>query len=78
MKYFQFTYPYYALIAAETEDKALAIYEYEICDSEDGVSYKQISKDDVIEKWEQAGYELHELVDLMQEENILLIDEDLM
>lgn len=74
MKYFKFKNPYSAVIAAKTKEDAEYIYSEEICGIDSYTEVKEITKDDVIKLWEDAGEPLHELVDLMQEEGLILID----
>lgn len=42
MKYFRFTEPYYALIAANSVKSALKIYEQEVSYIDDGVEFKEV------------------------------------
>lgn len=74
MKYFKFKNPYSAVIAAKTKENAEHIYWENVCGIDDYTKIKEISKDEVIKLWEDAGEPLHELVDLMQEECLILID----
>ena len=74
MKYFKFKNPYSAVIAAKTKEDAEHIYSKNICRIYDFTEIKEITKNDVINLWEDAGEPLHELVDLIQEEGLILID----
>lgn len=56
------------------KEDAEYIYSEHICGIDSYTEVKEITKDDVIKLWEDAGEPLHTLVDLMQEEGLILID----
>lgn len=74
MKYYNFTDPYFAVIGASSKERALEIYQEHVCDIDEGYECEVIDKEYMIEGWERAGYELHEI----QEEGLYLLDSALL
>ena len=74
MKYFKFGNLYNAVIAAEEKQGAKKIYSKYVCKISTNMKVEEITKDEVVKLWEDANIPLHELVDLMQEEGLILID----
>lgn len=74
MKYFKFSNPYNAVISAEVKENAEKIYSEYVCKINTNMKVEEITKDEVVKLWEDANLQLHELVDLMQEEGLILID----
>ena len=74
MKYFKFKNPYNAVISAEVKENAKKIYSKYVCKINTNMKVEEITKDEVVKLWEDANIPLHELVDLMQEEGLILID----
>ena len=78
MKYFKFKNPYSAVIAAKTKKNAEHIYSENVCETDRYTEIKVITKDEVVELWEEnAEKPLHELVDLMLEEGLILVNKTL-
>ena len=71
MKYYEFREPHYAIISAKDVNRAKEIFGDTVCKIENGV--KEITKDDVIKKWEALNYSIFDLVDLMQEEGSIIL-----
>ncbi|MBV1816882.1 hypothetical protein ACIR03_02595 [Clostridium cochlearium] len=78
MKYFKFKNPYSTIISAKTRINAERIYSENVCKIDRYTEIKEITKDKVVELWEENAEEpLHELVDLMQEECLILVNKTL-
>lgn len=81
MKYFEFSEPYFALIKAKGYKKAMEIYEEVVCDIEDSVEMKEISKMYALEKCKKCeDYTEEDIINSFDDdlEILLLMDGSLM
>ena len=75
MKYFEFKDPYFALISAESKEKAIELYKNVVCESEDGFEMEEVSKERAYSLIDNvADLNESELNDLKKETGLLLID----
>lgn len=82
MKFFEAHYPYYALIKAEDEKKALSIYEEQVADLDEGTDLGEIDQNKALIVFAQAPGENKDKIlpkevyeeFFNSEEKVLLID----